>query len=931
MGLLMRIHAFLVLVVLALAGPLSGQTVQGPTFRTGVDILTVDVTVLDSDGRPIDDLGTAEFSVTVDGRPRKIVSLDYISTNGGTRSKTEPAIEPDPHFSTNIGIEGGRLIVIVADQGYLRLGTAPALSKALGPFLDNLTPADRVAYIAIPSPGPAVNFTTDRRAIREAVGRTSGQSLPSRGVHNLGLAEALSIADRVDPIERQSIMRRECEEFEQGSQGRERCEDQVEVQATMTINEMRSRTSRSIAALLGLLQSLAPLDGPKSLVYISEGLMLDSRGEEFNVLASAAARAQVTINVMMLEVSSFDVSIADVPRTPFRDRELHEEGLELLAGMAKGALYRDVGAGAASFNRIQLAMSGYYLLGVEPEAPDRDGRRHEINVEVGRRGAVVRARQEFLFGRAPAGARPPEEIVSEALGSPVALGDVPLTVASYAFQDQGSDKVRVVVAAEVGGPRPASSEYVVGLALTETDGRVVANTVGRIAATPGAEPAAMEFLGALLVEPGTYLLRMAAADSSGRRGSVEHAVQAWKMAGEEFAVGDLMLSNPTADPNAVLKPGVVARLDAGRLAAYTELYAKDPAVLEQAEVRIDVGEDLEGPALVSGKASLVAGPDGQRRAVQAILGVEALPPGKYVARATILSGGRTMGKLTRPFEVTKRVALARTPDAPAGGAPAAGASRTIIQYGGAPFTREAALAPDVVGYYLTTFEQSRASAPAGVRAAIANAKKGQLQGAAREAFEGGDQAAAAFLRGLELYTAGQLDQAATQFRAVIAQEAGSAPATFYLAAAYAAAGRDREAAGFWTRAIPAGPPAAVYTLVADTHLRQGNATLALPALRDGLARFPEDDGLRRRLGAVQLTQGQVAEGLTTLEPYLSRHPEDHEAQLLALSGLYSSLAENPASATPENRARFERLAKAYVAAKGPQAPLVTKWMQSVAK
>ena len=50
-----------------------------PTFRSGVDLVTVDATVLGRDGAPIDNLGADDFRLEVDGRVRRVVSAQYVS------------------------------------------------------------------------------------------------------------------------------------------------------------------------------------------------------------------------------------------------------------------------------------------------------------------------------------------------------------------------------------------------------------------------------------------------------------------------------------------------------------------------------------------------------------------------------------------------------------------------------------------------------------------------------------------------------------------------------------------------------------------------------------------------------------------------------------------------------------------------------------
>ena len=62
----MRLGA-LPLLVVTLSAPASQ-----PAFRSRVELLRVDVTVVDTSGAPIRDLGAGDFVVKVDGRPRTV-------------------------------------------------------------------------------------------------------------------------------------------------------------------------------------------------------------------------------------------------------------------------------------------------------------------------------------------------------------------------------------------------------------------------------------------------------------------------------------------------------------------------------------------------------------------------------------------------------------------------------------------------------------------------------------------------------------------------------------------------------------------------------------------------------------------------------------------------------------------------------------------
>jgi hypothetical protein len=50
-----------------------------------------------------------------------------------------------------------------------------------------------------------------------------------------------------------------------------------------------------------------------------------------------------------------------------------------------------------AFNQVLSKTSAYYLLGVEPDDKDRDGKPHEIKVKVERRGVTVLHRTEVTI------------------------------------------------------------------------------------------------------------------------------------------------------------------------------------------------------------------------------------------------------------------------------------------------------------------------------------------------------------------------------------------------------------------------------------------------------------------------------------------------------------------------------------------------------
>jgi len=79
----------------ALPGEANVQPAVGNrhTFTAGVDLVTVDVSVVDNTGRPVRGLGVEDFELKVDGEPRRIVSAQFVqqSAASGRRRRRSTA------------------------------------------------------------------------------------------------------------------------------------------------------------------------------------------------------------------------------------------------------------------------------------------------------------------------------------------------------------------------------------------------------------------------------------------------------------------------------------------------------------------------------------------------------------------------------------------------------------------------------------------------------------------------------------------------------------------------------------------------------------------------------------------------------------------------------------------------------------------------
>ncbi len=610
-----------------------------PVFKAAVDLVAVDVSVIDSGGRPVRGLDATDFRVLVGGQVRRIASVQFVSQS--IESAPPPLAEPDlPSFSSNEGAAGGRLVVIVVDQGNMNTSTAMELKDTVAKLLARLGPGDRAALAVLPG-GIEVDFTRHFALVTERMGRVAGGGRGFEKVNRVGLSEALAIER--DPRLLEEIVRRECHIRAQDPDAEatlEACRQSLSAEANQVATESRAQTANSMTALRQLLRRLQPIPGPKTLVYITEGLVID---RDFGLVSWAGeetAAARAAIYALRVVPSDADTSQRRPSETQVYDRDLAALGLEALVGQTRGSLETTFGRAEAAIDRLSLELTGYYLVGFEPEASDRDGKAHDITVRVTRPGVTVRARRQFVAPVATA-ARTDEDLIRDALRQPLPATDVPLKVATHTYKDPGSDKVKVLVSAAVGDGRQIVLPRSLGFWVATEKGDVVQLTLDSMS------PGATRYLGAAVVPPGIYNLKFAALDEQGRLGSVEHRFDARLRTGGPFRYGDLMLADGILE--GALDPKIEPVVSGDSVKVYTELYASDASRFEGATVRFEVASELNEPALASAEGLVTETAAPGRRTARADVGIATLPAGDYVLRAVISVSGRPVARLVAPF------------------------------------------------------------------------------------------------------------------------------------------------------------------------------------------------------------------------------------------------------------------------------------------
>lgn len=914
---------------------------QQPVFRGGIELLTVDATVVDRDGNQVKDLTSADFVVEVDGNARTVVTAEYVplvdptprpvgprpQTRLGGSGTPMPAVSPEEtFFSTNTrSTVPGRMILLMVDQGNIRVGQGRQVMRSAVKFVDALDPNDRVALVAIPGPGPLVDFTTDHEKIREGLMATVGLATKFLGRFNISLSEAIATVEHSNAMMTQAMILRECAQALSNPIDAARCELEVEQECSEIVNQQRTQTQASLRGMRETLKSLAQLEGPKNVILISEGLVLEGLLSDVDDIAAVAADVRASLDVMLLDVPSIDVAESQRPTTPREDRDLQTTGLEALAGVSRGALHRVISSGEQAFTRVMRSIAGYYLIAVETRPSDRDGRRHKINVKTTRRGVTLLSRRGFLAPTSP-GASSPTEAVSRALRAPLTMNDVPMRIATWTYKEPGNSRVRLLVSAEIDRGAVESLDYTTGFMLVDKNRKAIATPVDKktLIAHPS-DPTKAIFAGAIVIEPGTYLLRFAAADSEGRMGSVERRFDAWAMDGPGLTVGDLLVGQAPEGQGA-LTPAIEPTVGNGRLAAMIEVYGPTPQHMQGVEARLDVlASETEKP-ITSAPMQVGRSSSAEIGSMQTTVSTAALPPGRYLARATITQSGKPQGHFVRPFLVVAGGATgaAAVPGAYTPTALPMELAQAILK-DFPSIERKALLTPDVLSAVLTAAEKSRPGAAA--KQAIATARGGKFGPAALAALEGGDQVLAAFLRGVDLFSQGAVEKAAQQFQLVMQQAPGFAPVRMYLGAILSMASKHREAASLLS-SIPADAmgSAPVARLAAVNWLQAGDAGLAIESLEKAVK--ANDPDATRALGLAYIVGNRTADALPLLARHLDASPNDQAALLAGIYATYATHAAGPKQDTlAADRTRAQAWARAYAANKGEMQNLTQAWMK----
>ena len=145
-----------------------------PVFKTGVELVHLDVSVLDKDRKPVRGLTAADFTVKEDGKPQPIAN--FVAIDVPPQSPPPPAawmhtVSPDAATNDIVSAPEGRLFVLLIDDAMIppdpaMIANAKKIARGV---VDRLSPNDQVAVAFTFASRNAQDFTTDRKKLLTAI------------------------------------------------------------------------------------------------------------------------------------------------------------------------------------------------------------------------------------------------------------------------------------------------------------------------------------------------------------------------------------------------------------------------------------------------------------------------------------------------------------------------------------------------------------------------------------------------------------------------------------------------------------------------------------------------------------------------------------------------------------------------------------------
>jgi VWFA-related protein len=487
-----------------------------PTFRSGVQFVEVDVTVVDRKGRPVRGLTRDDFEVYEDGVLQMVESFRPVDIPlpPRTASRGNDARPVAPRDVTSNPADG-RVYVMLLDGA----GGAPLLRTRLAArrfVAEALGPDDLMAMIVV-----------------------NGLSTQSHGFTS-DKARLLSIIDRF------------------GGARWEGVDD-----ALISVSERSSATGDAYGLIRQLAERMGNIPGRrKSILWVGGAPQfhhLDFRQAEEAFMQRDAIRAASRNNVAVYPIDPHGLTgamgIAELER---------QAGFRVIAEDTGGEAVVNTNNFSGMYRRIVELNSAFYVMGYTPAVSKDDGRFHRITVKVNRPGLSVRTKRGYTAPteRQRAASLMPLSISDatlSALRSPLPVSGLALTMFTSPFKGEDG-RGSVVIGAQLHAADlrlDGGQEIEVARVAIDTEGRALEDSVAtftlNLRERDTADQGGLRYFDRLDLPPGRHEIRLVVHQPGGVTGSLVGHVEVPDFSRKAVTISGLIVSALSDPPGRTLR------------------------------------------------------------------------------------------------------------------------------------------------------------------------------------------------------------------------------------------------------------------------------------------------------------------------------------------------------------------------------------------
>jgi len=373
---------------------------QLPTFKSSVELVRLDVSVLDSLRLPVKGLKMSDFSVLENGKPQKLVAFTEVEVPDPVIPTTEWMREVSMDIRRNDDMNDRRLILIVLDDAMIssmQLRSVQSVKTAARAIVDQMGPGDLAAVVFTADSRNQQEFTTERAKLLSAIDKFTG---------GVGGDQEL---------------------FERYSVG-------ALLRASEILAEIPQRRKAMFYISTGVALNLNALAGPTFAG--KEGVGGDPTGRAAWIkdqMLDVFRQAQLAnVNIHAIDPSSLDGLSGSGVFDP------HKDFLFSVSENTGGFPIINRNDYADAIAQVFLENSSYYLIGYEPSTPN-DGKFRRLEVVANRPGLTVRARSGYTAPegvksvKSSQGVKAGPSALWKAIGGLMPVGDLPLQVMAAPF------------------------------------------------------------------------------------------------------------------------------------------------------------------------------------------------------------------------------------------------------------------------------------------------------------------------------------------------------------------------------------------------------------------------------------------------------------------------------------------------------------------